>query len=320
MMKKDLRIVFMGTPDFAVESLKKLYEAKKNIVGVITAPDKKAGRGQQLSQSAVKTYALEKGLTVLQPTNLKADHFLKELEDLKADLQIVVAFRMLPEVVWNKPPLGTFNLHGSLLPLYRGAAPINWAIINGEKETGVSTFFLKHQIDTGDIILQQSCPINDRDNAGDIHDRLMQIGANLVLQTVELIESNEVETQVQDINGIEQKRLEAPKIFREDCQMDWGKDMNALDAFIRGLSPYPGAWTTIRHKDSEKEFQLKIFRSEISDYKDHKELKIIQEGKRLFIQAQNGSLELFEVQLQGKRKMTAQELCNGFNFEEYELV
>ncbi|MFN3316928.1 MAG: methionyl-tRNA formyltransferase, partial [Raineya sp.] len=235
-----MRIIFMGTPEFAVPSLQVLVENGYNIVGVVTAPDKPAGRGKQMQVSEVKQYALSQNLPILQPEKLKSPDFLAELQALKADLQVVVAFRMLPEVVWAMPPIGTFNLHASLLPKYRGAAPINWAIINGETETGVTTFFLQHEIDTGNIIFQEKEPISPTDTAGSLYQRLMHKGAKLVLKTVQTIEKGDVQTfpQVGEITH-------APKIFRETCQIDWNKTSTEIYNFVRGLAPYPAAWTTL---------------------------------------------------------------------------
>ena len=244
--KKDLRIVFMGTPEFAVESLKHLVEGGYNIVGVVTGEDKPVGRhGSVLQPTPVKEYALSQGLPILQPVKLKDETFVEQLRSLNADLQIVVAFRMLPEVVWSMPRLGTFNLHASLLPQYRGAAPINWAIINGEKETGVTTFFLKHEIDTGEIIDQMRVPIADTDNVGIVYDKLMHIGADLVIKTVDAILSDNVKTIPQEKLALEETLHPAPKIFRETCQINWRKGVKAIYDFIRGLSPYPAAWSEL---------------------------------------------------------------------------
>ena len=256
---KDLRIVFMGTPEFAVASLKKLLEAGCNIVGVITAPDKTAGRGLQLQQSAVKKYAVEKGLNILQPEKLKSPEFLTQLRSLRADLQVVVAFRMLPDLVWNMPPMGTVNLHGSLLPQYRGAAPINWAIINGEKETGVTTFKLQHEIDTGNILLTEKILIGEDETAGELHDRMKEIGAGLVLKTIQGLSENSLFETPQSAlpNGNEQTKLKtAPKLFTETCKINWEKPVDEIYDLIRGLSPYPGAFTTLRDKT------LKIIKAE----------------------------------------------------------
>lgn len=245
-MKKDLRILFMGSPDFAVESLRQLVEHEFNIVGVVTAQDKPAGRGQKLRKSAVKQFAVANDIPVLQPKNLKAESFQRELEQLNANLYVVVAFRMLPAKVFEKPELGCFNLHASLLPQYRGAAPINWAVINGETKTGATTFFLKQKIDTGDIILQDEVPIYETDCAGDLHDRLMVSGASLVVKTCTLIASGKAESKPQELSG--QMLKKAPKIFREDCEINWNQTSETVYNFIRGLSPYPGAWTTLDNK------------------------------------------------------------------------
>lgn len=309
----------MGTPDFAVESLKSLVEAGKNIVGVITAPDRKSGRGQKVQSSAIKIYAESQGLNILQPTNLKSEEFIRELSQLKTDLQIVVAFRMLPEAVWNMPPLGTFNLHGSLLPLYRGAAPINWAIINQERETGVTTFFLKHQIDTGDIILQEKIPIQENDDAGTIHDQLMKLGASLVVKTVHLIELNECNLQAQEIEGIETRRLEAPKIYKEDGLINWNADIDTIHALVRGLSPYPAAWTKLKHSTKEKIVTLKILKCRVIS-REGIPLNIYSSERKLFISGKFGTIELIEVQLEGKRKMESKDLLNGININEYEML
>jgi methionyl-tRNA formyltransferase len=304
-MKESLRIVFLGTPEFAVASLKVLVSAKCNLVAVITAPDKPQGRGKQLGMSPVKEFAMSAGLPVLQPTNLKSPEFLEELRAYKSDLQIVVAFRMLPELVWNMPVLGTFNLHGSLLPQYRGAAPINWAIINGEKETGVTTFFLKHQIDTGKIIFQEKETIRDDDNVGSLYERLMYKGAELVLRTVRAIESD-------DYPQIEQNELgelkHAPKLFRDNCEIDWNKPANEIRDFVRGLSPYPAAWTMLN------ELSLKIFRVEFSNEKSSKPLGLFDSDGKNYIRVNtgNGVLEIMELQLQGKKRMKVDEFLRGY--------
>ena len=257
-----MKIVFLGTPDFAVESLRRLVEGGYNIVGVITMPDKIAGRGHKMFQSPVKEYAVEHNLKLLQPTNLKDPAFVEELRSLQADLQIVIAFRMLPEVVWNMPPMGTFNLHASLLPKYRGAAPINWAVMNGDTETGVTTFFLKHEIDTGDIIQQRSIPIAKTDNVGVIHDRLMMLGADMVIETVDAILAGEVKPIPQDElcnQGIE--ATPAPKIFKDTCRIDFSQPAAAVHNFIRGLSPYPAAWCDMTLNGQTYE-NVKVFPAE----------------------------------------------------------
>jgi len=315
LMKKELRIVFMGTPDFAVESLKILVENNYNVVGVITAPDKPAGRGLQLMESAVKKYAIEKNLKVLQPTNLKAEEFLNELKSLNANLQIVVAFRMLPEAVWNMPALGTFNLHASLLPQYRGAAPINWAIINGEKETGVTTFFLQHQIDTGDIIAQEEVAIGENETAGELHDKLMEIGSQLVLKTVKDIENNTISTHPQNNN---QELKEAYKIFKPFCKVDWSKPIANIHNHIRGLSPYPTAWTEFKNKETGEIISCKLFKTS-KEIESH-QLKIgtiITTKTELKIAATGGFIQILELQLAGKKRMATNELLRGFNFDNY---
>jgi methionyl-tRNA formyltransferase len=309
-----MRIVFMGTPDFAVASLDILVKHNYNVVGVITAADKPAGRGQQLQQSAVKQYALQQGLTILQPEKLKEEHFLKQLADLKADLQIVVAFRMLPEVVWNMPRLGTFNLHGSLLPQYRGAAPINRAVMNGEKETGVSTFFLQQEIDTGKIIFQEKTSIAENDTAGEVHDRLMIIGANLVLKTVQAIERNDYpQTDQSELIKSKEEIKYAPKIFKEDCKIDWYKTMEKIHDHIRGLSPYPAAFTTFV-SPSEQAFPVKIFISKKENANPSQPIKsMVSDSKNyLKIVVNGGYIVVEELQLAGKKKMGIQEFLRGF--------
>jgi len=309
MNKKDLRIIYMGTPEFAVPSLQKLVAAGWNIVAVITASDKPKGRGQKLIPSPVKEAALELNIPVLQPTNLKSPEFLAELASYQADLQIVVAFRMLPEVVWSLPPLGTFNLHASLLPNYRGAAPINWAIINGEKETGVTTFFLRHEIDTGSIIFQEKEPIHTGDNVGSLYTRLMLKGADLVVRTVEAIASGNVSPQPQDENKV---KNHAPKIFKENCEIDWKKPAIEIHNLIRGLSPYPAAWTVLQGK------HCKIFKALASD-KNIPKLNPGQfktDGKsELLFQTGKGHLKILELQLEGKKRLTTDEFLRGFKIE-----
>lgn len=314
-MPKDLRIVYMGTPDFAVASLKILVENDYNIVGVITAPDKPSGRGQKINQSAVKKYADANNLKTLQPSNLKSEVFLAELKALNANLQIVVAFRMLPEVVWNMPKMGTFNLHASLLPQYRGAAPINWSIINGEKETGVSTFFLQHKIDTGDIIAQEKTAIGENENAGELHDKLMQIGSSLVLKTVQSIENHNIDSQPQNEN---QELKEAFKIFKPFCKIDWTKSIDEIHNHVRGLSPYPTAWTTFKHKENEDIVSCKIFRTEkINDTHKLASGEIITSKKELKIAVNGGFINIKELQLAGKKRMDITALLNGVDFNEY---
>ncbi|HRV52397.1 MAG TPA: methionyl-tRNA formyltransferase [Bacteroidia bacterium] len=310
-----LKIIYSGTPEFAVEPLKKLVDNGYDIVAVITAPDKPAGRGMHLRHSAVKEFALKHGLNILQPAKLKDTGFLESVRKLHADLHIVVAFRMMPEELWSMTPMGTFNLHASLLPQYRGAAPINRAIMNGEKETGVTTFFLRHEIDTGDIILSEKVGISENENAGELHDKLMHIGANLVLKTVELIESGKASTHPQQPDT---PLKTAPKIFKDDCRIDWNKSAYEIFNQIRGLSPYPGAYTTLISKEG-KETGLKIFKSvkTESDIKTTPGEITSDQKNYVRIGCANGNIEITEVQLEGKRKMNIQEFLRGFNFKDY---
>lgn len=306
---RDIRIVLMGTPDFAVTILKSLVENHYDIVGVITAPDKPAGRGRKLNQSAVKKYALSQNLNILQPTNLKDADFIKNLEDLKANVQIVVAFRMLPKVVWNMPTYGTFNLHASLLPEYRGAAPINWAIMNGEHKTGVTTFFIDDQIDTGEIILQKETPIGATEIVGELHDRLMYLGADLVLETIQHIANNTVTTFKQP--ALEEKT--AYKLFPENCKIDWSAPLNEIYNKVRGLNPYPAAWTNIHTNDEE--ITAKLYKVE-ELYEKHAERigNITTSKKSLKVAVIDGYLMIHEIKLSGKKKMDMQSLLNGFQF------
>jgi methionyl-tRNA formyltransferase len=307
-----LRIVFMGTPDFAVGILDTIYQNNYEIVGVITAPDKPAGRGQKVSFSAVKEYALAKNLNVLQPTNLKATEFLSELEQLNANLQVVVAFRMLPEMVWKMPQLGTFNLHASLLPEYRGAAPINWAIINGETKTGVTTFFIDDKIDTGAIILSKETPIGTNESAGELHDRLMQLGSEAVLETLELIKTEKVTTTLQN-SASEEKT--AYKLNKENCKIDWTQPGNTIFNLIRGLSPYPAAWSYI--KDGTAEWNVKFYEATFEATTHNKKAGTIFTTKKDFIiYTTDGFLKITCLQFPGKKKMQAHELLNGITFTE----
>jgi len=314
------KAIFMGTPDFAVASLKQLLEDGINIVAVITAPDRKSGRGQKISMSAVKQFALEKDLPILQPEKFKTDEFLSELKSFDADLFIVVAFRMLPEVVWNMPELGTINLHGSLLPNYRGAAPINWAVINGEKETGVTTFFIEKEIDTGKIIDRDAICIKETDNAGTIHDKLMVVGAQLLSKTVQNIFRGNVIALEQDNTNLKH----APKIFKQDCKIDWTLDTITIQNKIRGLSPYPTAWTELFMDESKK--TLKLFNTSYSiDTKDNSfKVKIEvnpdnNRDKKVMFGTSNGWIILNDVQLEGKKRMEILALMNGFDFGEWKL-
>lgn len=306
-----LRIIFMGTPEFAVASLDALVQAGCNIVGVITAPDKPGGRGMQLQQSAVKKYAVENNLHILQPEKLKNPEFLAELKSLNADLQIVVAFRMLPELVWNMPPMGTVNLHGSLLPQYRGAAPINWAVINGEKETGVTTFKLKHEIDTGDILLQQSFLIGEDDTAGEVHDKMKEIGAELLIETVKGLADGLLKEQPQTLNLKPQTLLHAPKIFTETCKIDFTKTVDEVHNLIRGLSPFPGAFTELNGK------MLKIFKSKKEASSNSSMGSVAYEtDSKTFLKfaCSNGYIHIIELQLEGKKKMGVEEFLRGYRF------
>ncbi|MCW1147481.1 methionyl-tRNA formyltransferase [Flavobacterium lacisediminis] len=307
-----LRIVFMGTPDFAVGILDTIYKNNYDIVGVITAPDKPAGRGQKVSMSAVKEYALEKNLRLLQPTNLKSEEFLAELKSLDANLQVVVAFRMLPEVVWKMPKLGTFNLHASLLPEYRGAAPINWAIINGETKTGVTSFFIDDKIDTGAMILSKETEIGTNETAGELHDRLMHLGSETVLETLQLIESEKAITTLQE-NNPDVKT--AYKLNKENCKIDWLQSGKTIFNLIRGLSPYPAAWTFI--KDGEQEWNVKVYLASFEE-KVHSETigKITTTKKEIFIATKDGLLKIESLQFPGKKRMLAHELLNGISFSE----
>jgi len=314
--KEDLRIVFMGTPEFAVESLKALVENNYNVAGVITMPDKPAGRGHKMQFSAVKEYALSQNLPLLQPEKLKDETFLQELRNLQADLQIVVAFRMLPEIVWNMPQYGTFNLHASLLPQYRGAAPINWAIINGEKITGATTFFLTHEIDTGKIILQKTIEIGGNDNAGTIHDKLMTLGAAMVTETVDLLLEDKIDAIPQEKLITDEIELKlAPKIFRETCKLDCNQEVMRAYNFVRGLSPYPAAWAELKFPELEEPLVLKIFETkpEIAAH----ELKpgtVISDGKKeAKIALADGFLHLISIQAPGKKRMNTGDFLRGIH-------
>ncbi|MGB1102039.1 MAG: methionyl-tRNA formyltransferase [Crocinitomicaceae bacterium] len=311
------RIVFMGTPDFAVESLKQLLNAGIEVAAVVTAPDRPAGRGQKLRYSAVKEYALENGLEILQPEKLKSSDFNERLELINADLFVVVAFRMLPEMVWSMPPLGTINLHGSLLPQYRGAAPINWAVINGEQETGATTFFIEKEIDTGKIIDNVTIPILEEDTAGSIHDKLMVEGAGLLVKTVNAIFNGDVKAKAQDEFDLTTIK-HAPKIFKADCKIDWKNSTNDIFNKIRGLSPYPTAWTKIKMGDKIK--LLKIFQVKRKfDNTNHNSI-IKQEDGSLFFGTNDGWVEIIELQLEGKKRMTADAFLKGYDLSEAELV
>ena len=305
-----IKIVFFGTPEFAVESLDKLINSGADIAAVVTMPDKIAGRGHKLIQSDVKKYALEKGLRILQPEKLKSPEFIAQLREINADLFIVIAFRMLPEIVWGMPKLGTFNLHASLLPKYRGAAPINWAVINGETKTGVTTFFLKHEIDTGDIIQQKEVSISPQDNVGVIHDKLMHLGADMVVETVKAIETGEVATQPQP----EGNHIPAPKIFKETCRIDWTQTALKIHNLVRGLSPYPAAWTTILDTKNEVPLDVKIFETKVfnenTKYGNPGDILILKD--RLMVSTGDSLLEILSLQPAGKKRMDTSAFLRGY--------
>jgi methionyl-tRNA formyltransferase len=305
-----LKIVFMGTPEFAVGILDAIYQRDYDIVGVITAADKPAGRGQKIKYSAVKEYALEKGLHLLQPTNLKDEGFLAELKALEANLQVVVAFRMLPEAVWKMPELGTFNLHASLLPQYRGAAPINWAVINGETVTGVTTFFIDEKIDTGAMILKEQISIGEEESAGALHDRLMDLGKDAVVKTLALIEKGNVKTTIQPQEG---DIKTAYKLNKDNCKIDWTKSGVEIYNLIRGLSPYPAAWTFLQ--DKGQEWSVKVYEAAyINETHNYKSGQVVAEQKLIKVATIDGFVVLKSLQMPGKKRMMAQELLNGMMF------
>ena len=329
-MSDKLRIVYLGTPDFAVEPLKRLLEKQRvceecgyEIVGVVTMPDKMINkRGNQLLMSPVKQYAVQEGLPVLQPESLKSEEFLSALAALRADLQIVVAFRMLPESVWNMPRLGTFNLHASLLPQYRGAAPINWAIINGDKETGVTTFFLKHEIDTGDVIFRDKVAIDENDNAGTLHDKLMLQGGETVLRTVEAIVKNEVAPLPQEqMFACESELRPAPKIFRDTCRINWEKECGDVYDFVRGMSPYPAAWCEVEDAAGNI-IAIKVYEV-AKEFADHNTVPgtLLTDGKSYAkVAVKGGYINLLSIQLQGKKRMPVADLLRGFPLKDCKIV
>lgn len=308
----DLRIVFMGTPEFAVTILDKLVQEKMNVVGVVTAPDKPAGRGRKINESAVKQYAAQASLNVLQPTNLKDEAFIHELEDLKADVFVVVAFRMLPEAVWNMPPKGTINLHASLLPNYRGAAPINWAIINGEKETGVSTFFIEKEIDTGKIIEQAKVTIGPDETVGELYERLMNLGANVMHHTLSNLDEGKQNAQAQIM---ESNYKPAPKIFKQDCQINFAQPAQQVHNFCRGLSPYPAAWCKLTDTQKEETKTYKIFGTTLSDVKVNDNDKILSDASGLLFPCKDLYLIVTEIQAEGKRRMHFKDFLAGNSIE-----
>jgi methionyl-tRNA formyltransferase len=310
-----MRIVFLGTPGFAVGCLKALVDGGKNIVGVVTSPDRPAGRGYKLKASEVKLFAVQQNLPVLQPEKLKDENFLAELKSWDADLFVVVAFRMLPEEVWGMPSKGTFNLHASLLPQYRGAAPINWALVNGEKKTGVTTFFLDHKIDTGEIIMQKEVAITENMNAGELHDQLMSVGSKLIIETVNAIEDGSANPAAQNADGLEIKK--APKIFKENSRIDWSDSAQAVHNLVRGMSPYPTAHCRVINPEG-KELGLKVLETRLSD-RDISLKNIVEENNRIFVGCGENSLEVLELQLEGKKRMDAETFLRGNKFSEYTL-
>lgn len=311
-----LKVVFLGTPDFAVESLKAIEKSEHKIVGVVTMPDKKMGRGRKLQGSAVKTYAESKNMLLMQPEKLKNPEFITQLNILNADIFVVVAFRMLPEIVWNMPKHGTVNVHGSLLPQYRGAAPINWAIINGDKETGVTVFRLKHEIDTGDILLRKTIAIKDNDNVEIVHDHLMALGGQAVVEGLNKIAAG-APVYLPQLDATDLKS--APKIFKETCKIDWHQSVETIHNFVRGLSPYPAAWTSI--KNGEMDMDLKIFETAIEEEKNTVPGKIQTDNKTVFkISGTDGHVIIKELQIPGKRKMPIADLLRGFSFESLSII
>ena len=312
--KNNLRIVYMGTPEFAVESLRCLVEGGYNVVGVITMPDKPAGRGHKIQFSPVKQYALEHNLPLLQPEKLKDETFIAALKAWRADLQIVVAFRMLPEIVWSMPRYGTFNLHASLLPQYRGAAPINWAVMNGDTETGITTFFLKHEIDTGEVIQQVKVPISDTDDVGIVHDRLMLLGGKLVIETVDAIINGTVKSIPQEEMAVVGELRPAPKIFKDTCRIDWNNTVKKIYDHVRGLSPYPAAWTKLHQPDDEMLSPVKIYQTEkIVKAHTYRAGSIETDGKTyLHVAVADGFIDVKSLQFPGKKRLSTEELLRGF--------
>jgi methionyl-tRNA formyltransferase len=313
-----LRIVFMGTPDFAVSPLKALLDSGHNIVGVVTNPDKPAGRGRKIQESPVKKFAVEKGLKVLQPEKFRNEDFLAELKELNADLQVVVAFKMLPEVVWNMPRIGTINLHASLLPHYRGAAPLNWVIINGEKKTGVTTFLLKHEIDTGNIIFREEVEIGDDETVGELHDKMMETGSKLLAKTVDAIERDDYTLISQDslLKGEESKH--APKIFKDDCKINWENNIDDIYNLIRGLSPYPAAWTIFENEAGDR-LNLKIYkaRKELSNSTDKTGRLLSDDKTYIKVAVEGGYIYIDELQMAGKKRMLTQDFLRGFDIKPF---
>ena len=318
MMNKDFRIVFMGTPDFAVGILDGLIANNFNVVASITAPDKPAGRGQKIAESAVKMFCVENNIPVLQPTNLKDETFVQSLRELHADLFVVVAFRMLPEVIWNMPPKGTINLHASLLPQYRGAAPINWAIVNGEKETGVTTFFIEKEIDTGMVIESAQIGIGENETAGELHDKLMNLGRELVVKSVAQIEDGSVVRTSQN-SLIESNLNAAPKIFKPMCEIDWSQSVQTVHDFCRGFSPYPTAWTTIINEGRKESRTVKVFSTEKTTIAVENSKTLKKDAEGLLFPCNDFYLRITEIQPEGKRRMTHKEFAAGYNFNDWKI-
>lgn len=318
-MTQDIRIVFMGTPDFAAGILKELIDTNHQISGIVTAPDKPAGRGQQISKSAVKSYSENLGIPLLQPTNLKDESFIRELEQLNADLFIVVAFRMLPEIVWSMPPKGTINLHASLLPQYRGAAPINWAIVNGEKTTGVTTFFIEKEIDTGLILAKEEVAISENMTAGELHDILLETGKKLIVRSVAMIETEDF-TKIPQESLVTGELKTAPKIFKNDCKINWGHPAATVHNFIRGFSPYPAAWTTFNFESKNEQKSVKLFKTKKTDKKVENSTLLIITKEEILVPCVDFYLEILELQPEGKKKMQAKEFIAGYRSEKISII
>jgi len=318
-MTQDTRIVFMGTPDFAAGILKELIDTNHQVVGIVTAPDKPAGRGQQIAKSAVKSYSENLGIPLLQPTNLKDENFIRELKQLNADLFIVVAFRMLPEVVWSMPPKGTINLHASLLPQYRGAAPINWAIVNGEKTTGVTTFFIEKEIDTGLILAKEEVSISENMTAGELHDVLLEIGKNLIVRSVSMITIGDF-TKIPQESLITGELKTAPKIFKNDCKINWEQPVETVHNFIRGFSPYPAAWTTFNFESKNEQKSVKLFKTKKTDQKVENSTLLVLTKEEILIPCGDFYLEILELQPEGKKKMQAKEFIAGYRSEKISII
>lgn len=318
-MTQDIRIVFMGTPDFAAGILKELIDTDHQVVGIVTAPDKPAGRGQQISKSAVKSYSENLGIPLLQPTNLKDESFIRELEQLHADLFIVVAFRMLPEIVWSMPPKGTINLHASLLPQYRGAAPINWAIVNGEKTTGVTTFFIEKEIDTGLVLAKEEVAVTENMTAGELHDILLETGKKLIVRSAAMIATGDF-TKIPQESLVTGELKSAPKIFKNDCKINWDQPAEAVHNFIRGFSPYPTAWTTFNFESKNEQKSVKLFKTKKTDKKVENDTLLILTKEEILIPCKDFYLQITELQPEGKKKMQAKEFIAGYRSEKISII